>query len=408
LFLVVVIMYLDRLCIAVAGPRMQKELSLSPAAWGWVIGVFTLSYALFEVPAGALGDRIGPRKVLTRIVLWWSAFTALTGAATGYAPLLAARFLFGAGAAGTFPNSTAVISRWMPVSERGRASSLVMIATAVGGGLTPLIVVKLQQAYGWRASFYLFGAIGVFWAAFWYWWFRDTPREKSGVSAAELAAIGEPPESRHGGVPWGAVLRDRNFQRLLAMYHAYCWGAYFFLSWLPTYLQVGRGLTEDQMRIASSLPSWASGIGVLIGGFLSDRLARTRSLRVARCAIGSSSLLAAGALLIAATLIRDNTLAVALLAAGLGCMGLMLPVAWAVCLDIGRGNAGAISGAMNMAGQAGSFFSSIAFGYLVEWFGNYDLALMPLAAMLLVSGLLFARIDPARRVAAPEPAATAV
>src|SRR5436190_8309259 len=118
LFFLVLIMFLDRLCIAVSGPRIQRELNISPAQWGWVIGAFTLSYGLFEVPSGLLADRIGPRKVLLRIVLWWSAFTALTGAVTGFSSLLAARFLFGAGEAGAFPNCSSVVSRWIPSTER--------------------------------------------------------------------------------------------------------------------------------------------------------------------------------------------------------------------------------------------------------------------------------------------------
>src|SRR5271167_3059399 len=88
LFALVFVMYLDRLCIAVAGPRRQRVMVTSPSPWGWVIGVFTFAYALFEIPSGILGDRIGPRKILTRIVLWWSAFTALTGVATSFRTLL--------------------------------------------------------------------------------------------------------------------------------------------------------------------------------------------------------------------------------------------------------------------------------------------------------------------------------
>lgn len=399
LFALVVIMYLDRLCIAVAGPRIQSELQIGPVGWGWVIGVFTLAYALFEVPTGALGDRIGPRRVLTRIVLWWSAFTSATGAVGGYWSLLAVRFLFGAGEAGAFPNATAVLSRWIPLEERGRANCLFWIATSAGGAITPLVVVPIQQSYGWRAAFHLFAALGVIWAALWYFWFRDRPSEHAGITAAELAHIGVRAAPVHAPVNWRVVLRDPNFRRLLLMYHAYCWGAYFYLSWLHTYLQVGLGLTEDQMRVASALPASASVIGILAGGFLSDRLLRRYSLRVARCSIGSVGLFLAGICMLAASVTPQWRVAVALLTAGLGFMGLMLPIAWAVCLDMGRDNAGAISGAMNMAGQAGSFISSVVFGYLVQWFGRYDFALAPLAAMLFLSGYLFARIDPSRQLA---------
>src|SRR5262249_6677401 len=119
LCLLMVITYLDRVCISVAGPRMQEALNIGPLRWGWVVGVFTLSYAIFEIPSGALGDRIGSRRVLTRIVLWWSAFTSLTGLVTGYYPLLLTRFFFGMGEAGAFPNASIAVARWFPLHERG-------------------------------------------------------------------------------------------------------------------------------------------------------------------------------------------------------------------------------------------------------------------------------------------------
>lgn len=398
LFILVFVMYLDRLSIAVAGPRIQHEMGISPSHWGWVIGAFTIAYALFEIPGGMLADRIGPRKVLTRIVLWWSAFTALTGAATSYRILLIVRFLFGAGEAGAFPSCTAAVSRWVPPQERARALSVFWMATAVGGALAPPIVVSIEQRHGWRAAFYALGSLGVFWSFIWYWWFRDSPAEKSAVPAAERRVIGQTPARPAGRIRFSQLARDGNFWRLLLMYHTYCWGAYFYLSWLHTYLQVGRGLTENQMEIASALPSWAGLAGLLAGGYFSDRLAKKHSLRLARCSIGSVSLILSGALLLGATAATNVWTAVAFLTVGLGVMDLMLPIAWSICVDAGGEYAGTISGAMNMAGQAGSLISSVAFGYWVEWWGSYDRALMPLAAMLIVSGCLFATIDPARKI----------
>lgn len=398
LFFLVLVMYFDRLCIAVAGPRMQRDLGLGPHEWGWVMGAFTLAYAMFEVPSGILGDRIGPRKVLTRIVLWWSAFTAVTGAVSSLGTLLAVRFLFGAGEAGAFPNCTSTVSRWIPPRERARATSVFWLATSTGGMITPLVVVPLQQAFGWRAAFFLFGSLGLFWVVAWRYWFRDTPAESPGISEAEVKLIGEPARFRHRTLPWGTVLRNANFRRLMLMYHLYCWGGYFYLSWLHTYLVVGRGMTEDAMKIAAALPACAGIIGVMSGGFLSDRLARRYSLRIARCSIGSVALLIAGAAMVAATFTSDNWTAVALLAGGLGVMNSMLPVAWSVCVDLGGEHSGAVSGAMNMAGQIGSFISSVAFGYFVTLFGSYDRALLPLAIMLLLSGMVFATIDPSERL----------
>ena len=133
LCLLMIITYLDRVCISVAGPRIQEALRISPLRWGWVTAVFTIAYAIFEIPTGALGDRIGPRRVLTRIVLWWSAFTSLTGLVTGYYPLLLTRFLFGMGEAGAFPNTSIAIARWFPIHERGRAFGFSLMASQFGG-----------------------------------------------------------------------------------------------------------------------------------------------------------------------------------------------------------------------------------------------------------------------------------
>jgi len=344
LFLMVLIMYLDRLAIGVAAPRMQAELGLGPGQWGWVIGAFTLAYAAFEMPSGALGDRNGQRTVLTRIVVWWSAFTALTGAVTGLGPLLAVRFLFGAGEAGAFPNATGVVARWFPAGERARASSAFWIATSVGGVMTPLVVVPMLKAYGWRVPFVIFAVIGLVWAVVWQSWYRDP------VGTVDRKAA-----------PWGLMLRDRNFRWVLVMYHCYCWGGYFYLSWIYTYLQTGRGLTEEQMKFASALPPLLGMAGILAGGFLSDGLARRYGLRVGRCAVGAPALIAAGVLMMAATVTKDNTWAVGLLAVGMGVLNMMLPVAWAVCADVGGEHTGAVSGAMNTAGQLGSFISAVAF-----------------------------------------------
>jgi len=126
------ITYLDRVCIAVAGPRIQDSLHIGPEAWGWITGIFTAAYAIFEIPTGRIGDRMGARSVLTRIVLWWSAFTAATGLAWSFSSLLFVRFCFGAGEAGALPNIGVSLSRWFPPLERARAMGLVCMSLQLG------------------------------------------------------------------------------------------------------------------------------------------------------------------------------------------------------------------------------------------------------------------------------------
>ncbi len=188
---------------------MQADLGIDPVGWGWVTAIFTLSYCLFEIPTGALGDRIGPRRVLTRVVLWWSAFTSLTGAVSNYYLLLLTRFLFGAGEAGAFPNASIVVSRWYPASKRASMAGVLLMASQVGGAIAPLLIVPIQMRYGWRASFFLFGAVGVVWATVWFWWFRDSPAEKPGVSQAELDSVKAVVPNPHG-FAWRLAFRSRD------------------------------------------------------------------------------------------------------------------------------------------------------------------------------------------------------
>jgi ACS family glucarate transporter-like MFS transporter len=396
LFLLSIITYIDRVCISVAGPEMQRDLSITPEMWGWVTGVFAISYAAFEIPTGALGDRIGPRRVLTRIVVWWSAFTSLTGVVSNYFLLLLTRFMFGAGEAGAYPNSSASISRWFPATERARATGVVWMASRVGGALSPILVVPIQQAYGWRMSFYLFGIMGVVWAVAWYWWFRDHPSEKPGVTRAEIEEIGAGgAKPSHRGLPWGQVLRQGNLWWIMLMYHTYCWGSYFYLSWLHTFLAKGRGFDSGDLLKYSWLPFAFGGTANLLGGYVSDVLVKRVGLTWGRRACGMIGLGASAIFILCTTFTDNKILSVVFLALGYAGSDFMLPVAWAVCLDVGKKYAGAVSGAMNTAGQVGSFLTSVAFGKIVAVYGrNYDAPLYPMAAMTAVSALLWLKIKP--------------
>lgn len=397
LVLLSILTFLDRLAIAAAGPRMQRDLGLGPERWGWVLGAFVLAYGAFEIPTGALGDRLGQRRVITRIVVWWSAFTALTGAVSGYLPLLATRFCFGAGEAGAYPNMSGSIARWFPRMERARAQGFVWAGSRAGGALAPLLVVPLQARFGWRATFWILGAAGLVWAAVWWFWYRDLPSLKHGLPAAELEGLDAPANPvSHAAIPWRRLFRSRQLWLIVCMYGSYAWGSWFYFSWLHTYLVLGRGFSESAMAVISSL-AFAIGVAAnLIGGFLGDSMVRRFGVTRGRRLVGCSSL-AAGALILLATALTQNQLAATvLISLGLGVTDLMLPSAWAICLDIGGRHTGAVTGAMNTAGQLGGFLCTVLFGYIVALTGSYHLPLILISAMLAFSALLFSRIDPSR------------
>jgi MFS family permease len=395
------ITYLDRVCISVAGPRMQADLHIDPIGWGWVTGIFTLSYGLFEIPTGALGDRIGPRRVLTRIVVWWSAFTALTGAMTSYYPLLLTRFLFGAGEAGAFPNSSVVIARWFPPARRATLSGVTLMASQIGGAIAPLLVVPIQSRFGWRASFFVFGSLGVVWAAVWYAWFRDSPAEKLGAKPLEQPGLHDRAVHRF---PWRIALRSQSVLAMMALAFCYVYVYNFFQTWFHTFLQKGRGFTEAGLWL-SALPYVVAVCTNLTGGAVSDALVRKLGLKMGRRALGVSALTAAGLFTIAAMVTRQQTLTVVFLALVYGAITFQQSGVFGVCLDIGQKHAGAMVGLMNTVAQAGGLLGSVAYGYLVERFGSYDAPFVPMAALLFLGAMLWLKIDASQELGAePRPA----
>ena len=405
LFLLSIISYVDRVCISVAGKTIQDEMRLSPAQWGWVLGAFVAAYALFEIPTGSLGDRLGPRRVLTRIVVWWSVFTSLSGAAANAWQLVVTRFMLGAGEAGAYPNSSVAIARWFPKVERARAQGVVWMGSRIGSALAPVLVIPVQVAFGWRWSFALFGLVGVVWAIVWHAWFRDRPSEQDGASAADVADAGPlPAAAGHTAMPWRRVLASPNLWWLMLMYHAHCWSAFFFLTWLHTFLQNGRGYTRSDLLQLSWLPFVCGALANLGGGICSDALVKRIGLKWGRRWIGLVGHGVATVFLALAFFTHDKVATITFLAIAYAGSDFMLPVAWAVCLDIGGDRAGAVSGAMNTAGQFGSFLSTVLFGHLISAFGSYDLPLVPIIVMSAISTVAWLKIDPTRLLEAPLPA----
>jgi ACS family glucarate transporter-like MFS transporter len=323
--------------------------------------------------------------------------------ASNYFILVATRFLFGMGEAGAYPNASGSVRNWFPAEERARAQGFIWGASRIGGAMTPLLVVPLMGALGWRAVFTLFGAVGLAWAGVWFAWYRDAPSQHTGVSDLERGeTLGDESVDGHADVPWGQLGRSRQLWLIMAMYCCYAWGSTFYITWLPEYLTKGRGLSEGKMAVFAALPFAMGALGNLAGGFLSDRLTKAHGARVGRVFLGSGCLALSSILLMGTTLTSDHLTAVLLLSLGFGVMDCMLPCAWAICLDTGGRHAGAVSGAMNSAGQAGGFFCNVLFGYLVGWYGNYNIPLVVIAFLVMISSAHFFMIDPTRPLAVVE------
>ncbi len=388
-----IITFIDRLAIAVTGPSIQKDLGITPAEWGWVLSAYVIAYAVFEIPSGAMGDKHGYRKELTRITVWWSFFTAITAVCRNFWQLAAARFLFGLGAAGAYPNMTGVLYRWLPARERARGQGVIWAASRFGGALAPLLLVPANKHLGWQAVFVLLGVIGAVWALAWWKWFHDKPAEQPGITAAEVAEIGSDEHAGHSGTPWKQLFALPQLWLISIAYLFYAFGSWFFFGWFPTWMVKGAGFTVDEMGLYGSIPFLLGVVGNLAGGVLCDRLAARIGNRNAYRLIASTCLVGTAALLVAMSLATSKLAIVLLAGAAFMVMDLMLPAAWAMCMSIGGRYGGTASGVMNTAGNLGGFVCSVAFGYVVAATGNYNLPLQGIALMVVLAAAIFATID---------------
>ena len=393
--------FLDCINISVAGSSIMHDLQLSPSQWGWVQSAFILSYGLMQIPMGALGDRFGHRRILALIVLWWSLFTAFTGLAGGLASLLVIRFMFGIGEAGSSPCSTGVISRWFEKNEVGKAQGYVWAASRMGGALTPFVVIPVMMWVGWRSAFYLLGALGIVWAVVWYWYYREK-QETGGKKQEDGGERITPAQTVETNTSLASCLlplvSNAQFWMLCGMYFFYAFGSWFFFSWFPTFMELGRGFEKSELTYAVAVPFVMSMMGNIAGGHLTDRLTKRYGIKIGRKALGSTSLAVSAVCMFLAAFIPGKMAVFVFLSLCFGIFDLMLPSAWALCIDLGKQHAGTLSGAMNTAGNIGGFCCGILFGELVQQSGNYNLPLYMIAGMLIVSAVLFAFINPEKTI----------
>jgi MFS family permease len=434
------ILYIDRICISKAGPSMQDDLDLSNTQMSFVFGAFTIAYGLFEVPTGRLGDRYGSRGVLTRIVLWWSLFTALTGCVwkftfdssyaivlpsigvefplliNSFIVLLVIRFLFGAGEAGALPNSARVVARWFPPGQRGPAQGLINTSMLVGGAATPVLVGYLVKHLEWRWAFLLFASLGVLWAAGFFYWFRDDPADHSGVNEAERRLItlgtGSTPEAeKHPPIPWRRVLSSANVWLLGGIITCMAFFTYLYYFWYPTYLEKGRGVDPVDSGWLAGLVLGSGAVGSVLGGYFHDALVwRTGSRRWSRRVLGCTSL-SLGALFLLVSIQCANA-AVSAVFTAVATFFVAFPIAtwWAVVTEISGQHLGALFGLMNSLGVPGGVASQVFLGRFSDYrkeqgFGGrdqWDPAFYVYVAVLLVGAVGWLFIDATKSAVEPE------
>jgi sugar phosphate permease len=408
LCLMYLITYLDRVSMAAAAPLISKEYGFSKVTMGIIFSAFIWSYALFQVPGGWLGDRFGPRRVLSTIMAYHTVIDVLTTFAAGFYSFWGIRFLLGIGEAGAFPTATRAMQMWYPRNERGFVQGLTHAASRFGAAIGPPLAVAIMIHYGWRTVFYVIGTLSLLWSLLYLTTYRNMPEEHKRVSDAELARIRGLDErgkikqanvARRPKVPWKVLLRHSNMWAVMCAYATYIYSLWFFLSWLPSYLVEYRKFTLIKTGLFASLPLLGGVVGDAFGGWLTDiLLEKTNNLKFARRSVAIVAMVGCASSTLLAALSANPNRAVYCLSAAMFFLEMNIGPAWAVPMDIGGEFSGTVSGMMNMGGQFVGALSPIIFGILVSR-GSWVAPFVVSAGLLFIGAAIWAFwIDPEQSV----------
>lgn len=401
-FLLTVLLYVDRACISAAKKDISSDLGFSMTDFGWIMAIFTLGYALFQAPSGKLADKRGAHGVIGGIVIFWSFLTAITGFAWSYASMLAIRFLFGAGEAGAFPALSKVVYNWFPVSERGIIQGINFSGSRIGAAFAMPLVAWMLHEIGWRHTFLAFGIIGVVYGVLWVFLFKEKPENATFIGSDEVEYIIKNRQQSESSVAktlsYGTILKSTDMWKTSIQYICSNFTFYFSLTWMYPYIQERFHLGLVEAGFYSSIPLVAGAVGNWVSGLLVDNIYRKGKWKLSRSfpAIVGFSLSAIG--MIAVTQVSSPVLSVAFMALAVFGADMTLSPSWAFCIDIGKENAGTVSGTMNMAGNLGAFVTIIAFPYLFEWTGQYEPFFLICAGLSLLAIVMWSSMNPQKPI----------
>jgi ACS family glucarate transporter-like MFS transporter len=405
--------YLDRTNISLAGIEICKEFAITNVRLGWISSAFLIGYAGFQVPAGLLARRLGPRRSLALLGAWWAFFISLTaliphGIVDALLVLLGVRFALGAGEATMFPATSQFVERWFPVQERGKANGLIFAGVGLSG-LTPPLVKEIILRYGWRASFGFSACLCAAVGLVWYLASRDTPEQHPWVGDAERALIlrerrvteaaADDDAASYGKhkIPWGKIFRSKAVLAITASYFSFGYVAWLFISWFYIYMAQVRGVNLKTSAVYTMLPFLAMTVGCLGGGVVSDWIVARRGLRQGRCLLPGIALALTALLLVLGSRVESAALAAVVLACGAGVLYVAQSGYWAVTADIGGEYVGVVSGIMNMGGQIGGACTASLTPLIAAHFG-WEMSFVVAAALAGMGALMWLLIDPRKPI----------
>lgn len=402
-FILALIVLFDRIMISVAKDPIAADLALSDKQMGWVMSIFALGYALFQTPSGVMADRFGARRVLSGVVMIWSLFTALTGAVWNYIVLLFVRFLFGAGEAGAFPGISRAVFKWIPIGERGLVHGINFSGGRIGAAIALPLTAWLIEATGWRMSFVILGLLGLVWALIWLLWFKDDPADHPSMFPKELKWIKENTEeqkeaSQREQTNYAKLFQSKNMWLVMGQYFCSNFTFFFCLTWLFPHLRVKYNLDALEAGFYSSAPLIFGALGNWFSGWWVDTLYKNNKWALSRKlpAIVGFSLAAIG--VIASVYMTEVTGAIIFISIAVFGADMTLSPSWSTCIDIGQEHSGAVSGTMNMAGNLGSFFTALAFPYMLSLTGSDEPFFFLTAGLNLLAIPLWLSIQPGQQL----------
>jgi ACS family glucarate transporter-like MFS transporter len=400
-FFLTLLLYVDRICISVAKDPISESLDLSKEQMGWVLSAFALGYAIFQTPGGMLADKYGARRILTVIVIVWSCFTGFTAKAWNYISMLVIRFLFGAGEAGAFPAINRAVVSWIPLNERGIVTGINFSGSRLGAAFAMPLLSVIIIDWGWQNTFYLLGAIGIVFAIIWFLLFKDKPEEHPFLSVKEkdfIISNRQAITAVEVKLPFKQIIVQRNMWLAMLQYFCSNFTFFFALTWLYPHIKDKFHLEAVAAGWYAALPLLAGAAGNWLSGWWMDRIYTRGNFRKSRCLPAATGFALSAIGLIISSFMNDINAAVLFLSLAILGADMTLPPSWAFCADIGKQQAGAVSGNMNMAGNLGAFITSLAFPYLLSWAGSPSVFFYLAAAFNVLAVFLWLQMNPLKKI----------
>ncbi len=369
--------------MSIAGKSLMADLGLSQMQLGLVLAAFAWGYAIFQLPGGVLGDRMGARRAMTLLLVLWGILNLLIAAvprASVASPtvilgsLIGLRFLMGVAQAPLYPvTGGGTTCNWFPMGGWAFPTGLQNAGLTLGSAATGPLIAWLMERAGWRQSFVLTAPMAFILAGVWWWYVRDSPADHAAVNPRELALIdaGRPSArgpSQEPGI-WKVVLKDRNMRLLTASYFCSNYVFYFFFNWLFIYLVDSRGFKILQGGVYAAAP-WLTGtVTAVLGGLVCDWLTRRSGIRPATRVIGIACGIGAAIFVAAAALATDARVAVILLSLCLGFQQFSDAAYWAATISVSERHASTACGLLNTGGNVVGGVGALLVPFTVKTLG---------------------------------------